>query len=390
MINNRIRSRAGVTLMELLVALLVGALVMQIALAFFARQGRSFSNGVTAMGTMQNARYAINAMEKDVRTMGIGVVARQPSLVYAGPDVVAFNANYASNLSNDINAVYVDVSAPAGQVEAATSATRFTIPMTSAGYPDTNYDDGGSNSPAETISFFFQPDPTTTRGDDYVLYRQVNGTTPAVVSRNLLKVSGANFLEYMAVEVPADSATRMVTLGSGPFRHSAAVHGSDQDVGAAAKVDSIRAVRVRYSVTSGTAGPADPVRTVNRVIRMPNAGLAVRSVCGDAPQATALVATVVTLPDGSKAIRLAWSPSVDESAGEADVLRYVVWRRLNGQPLGDPFVSIPAGGGSYTYVDQSVTPGLPGVPNQYQYALAAQDCTPARSTQSFSGTVPIS
>jgi prepilin-type N-terminal cleavage/methylation domain-containing protein len=306
MITNRIRSRAGVTLLELLVALVVGAVIMQIALSFFARQGRSFSNGVAAMGTMQNARFAINTMEKDVRTMGIGVLANQPSLVYAGPDVMAFNANYASNLSTDLNAVYVDQSAPAGQVEAATTSSRFTIPMTSTGYPDGNYNDGASNSPAETISFFFQPDPTTTRTDDFVLYRQVNGTTPAVVARNLLKAGGQQFLEYMAVEVPAEAATRMVTLGSGPYRHSAAVHGSGQDAGAAAKVDSIRAVRVRFSVTSGTAGPADPVRTVDRTIRMPNAGISVRSVCGDAPQGVALGATLVALPDGTKAVRLAW------------------------------------------------------------------------------------
>lgn len=384
MMTNRIRSRAGVTLLELLVALIVGAIIMQIALSFFARQGRSFSSGVAAMGTMQNARFAINTMEKDVRTMGIGVLATQPSLVYAGPDVIAFNANYASNLSSDLNAVYVDQSAPAGQVEAATLTSRFTIPMTSTGYPDGNYNDGTSNSPAETISFFFQPDPTTTRTDDFVLYRQVNGNTPAVVARNLLKSAGQQFLEYMAVEVPSDAATRMVTLGSGPYRHSAVLHGGGQDVGAAAKVDSIRAVRVRFAVTSGTAGPADPVRTVDRTIRMPNAGISVRNVCGDAPQGVALGASLVTMADGTKAIRLAWSASVDENSGEADVLRYVVWRRTGTAPLGDPFVSIPAGGGSYTYVDQAVA-----APNTYQYALAAQDCTPSRSTQSFSASVTV-
>ena len=104
------------------------------------------------MNALQNGRYAVNALEKDVRTLGMGVVDRQPSLVYAGPDVLAFNADYASADRNDTDAVYVDEDVPVGQREAVTRGGRFVVPMTSFSYPDSNYYDGDSNSPAETLS----------------------------------------------------------------------------------------------------------------------------------------------------------------------------------------------------------------------------------------------
>ena len=377
------RDRAGMTLPEVLIALLIGVIVVQVAVGFLAQQGRIFSRGTLAMAAAQNARYATNALEKDVRTMGAGVPAQQPQLVYAGPDVLSFNADYATDDPADVFAVYLERDAPPSQLQAATPSTRFTIPMTAATYPDTFYRENGSNSPAETISFFFQPDATTPRGDDFALYRQVNAGPPAVVARNLLRTGDRDFFEYLVLQVPPDAPTRLASAGGGPLRHSAAIHGSAQDTGRFARVDSVRAVRVRFTVTSGEAGPGELRRAVERTIRMPNAGLAVRSVCGDEPQGAGIGAQVVEMPDGSRAVWLAWSPSVDEAQGEADVLRYIVWRRTDGAAeWGDPFMSIPAGLPSYGYVDQSVVPG-----HGYQYALAAQDCTPSRSPLGVSSTV---
>jgi Tfp pilus assembly protein PilV len=376
-------SRAGITLPEVMVALLIGAIVVQAAVGFLSDQGRNFRRGTVSMATAQNARYAVNALETDVRTAGAGVPARQPQVVYAGPDVLAFNADYATNDAADLFAVYLDRQAPPAQLHAATPGTRFTIPMTGMSYPDSMYRENGSNSPAETITFFFQPDPTTPRGDDYALYRQVNGTAPAVVSRNLLRTPGREFFEYLVLQVPDDAPTRLVSAGGGPLRHTAAIHGSPADTGSSARTDSVRAVRVRFTVTSGETGPGELRRAVERTIRMPNAGVAVRSICGDEPQGAGIGAQVVVMPDGTRAVSLVWGPSVDETAGEGDVLRYIVWRRVNGAAdWGDPFVSIPAGLTSYSYVDQSVLSG-----NSYQYALAAQDCTPSRSSLAVSATV---
>jgi prepilin-type N-terminal cleavage/methylation domain-containing protein len=376
-------SRAGMTLPELLVALLIGGIVIQMAVGFLAQQGRSFNRGSVAMATAQNARYAVNALEKDVRTVGAGVPAQQPQLVYAGPDVLAFNADYATGDASDVFAVYLERDAPPSQLQAATPASRFTIPMTAVGYPDTAYLENGSNSPAETLTFFFQPDPTTPRADDFALYRQVNGGPAAVVARSLLRTEGRDFFEYLVLQVTANAPTRLASVGGGPLRHAARMHGSPADTGAAARVDSVRAVRVRFTVTSGEPGPDELRRAVERTIRMPNAGMAVRSICGDDPQGAGMAASVVAMPDGTRVVAISWGPSVDETAGEKDVLRYIVWRRTDGAAdWGDPLLSIPAGLGAYSYVDQSVLSG-----HSYQYALAAQDCTPSRSPLQVSATV---
>jgi type II secretory pathway pseudopilin PulG len=383
MIPDRIRSRAGMTLIEVVIALLIGLVVMQVAVGFFSQQGEAFTRGTTSMNALQNGRFALNALEKDIRTLGINVPDGQPSVVYAGPDVLAFNADYASAQANDPFAVYHERNAPASQMEAATRTSRFVIPMTSFGYPDTVYRAGATNSPAETITFFFQPDATTTRSDDFALYRQVNGGTAAVVARSILKTGTQNFFEYLSVQVPQDAATRLVSVGSGPFAHRAAVHGSQADTAASARVDSIRAVRVRFTVTSADTDGRERTRQIERTVRMPNAGLATRNICGDRPQGPAVTATRVHMGNGVYAVQVSWPRSVDEVGGEQDVLRYVLWRRTAADPgFTEPFMSMPAGLTSYSYVDQSVTPGV-GV----QYALAAQDCTPASSTQTFSAMV---
>jgi hypothetical protein len=187
----------------------------------------------------------------------------------------------------------------------------------------------------------------------------------------------------MVLQVPLDAPTRLVSAGGGPLRHTAAVHASPQDTGRLAKVDSVRAVRVRFTVTSGEPGPGELKRAMERTIRLPNAGMAVRSICGDDPQGAGIGAQVVVMPDGTRVVAITWGPSVDETAGENDVLRYIVWRRTDGAAeWGDPLLSIPAGLASYSYVDQSVLSG-----HSYQYALAAQDCTPSRSPLQVSATV---
>lgn len=383
MSTNPFRSRGGMTLIEVLVALVVGLMVLQVALSFFGQQGRAFARGTTAMNAAQNGRSAVNALETDVRTLGTHVAPRQPSLVYAGPDVIAFNADYASPDPTDVDAVYVDRDLPAGQSEAVTRQQRFTIPMTGFSYPDSSYYLGdNSNSTAETISLFLQPDATTSRADDYVLYRQVNGTAPAVVARNLLKTGSSPFFEYFVIRTPEDGPTQMVSIGGGPLTHAAPLHGSAQD--ANAEIDRIRAVRVRFTVTNGLTGAQEQKRVVERTIRMPNAGVVTRNVCGEVPQGVGLGARLAALPSGALAVQLTWNASVDEQSGEGDVLRYIVWKRELPANFGDPWISIPAGLTSYSYVDEAVAPGT-----SVQYAAVAQDCTPSRSPQSVSPIVTI-
>lgn len=108
--------------------------------------------------------------------------------------------------------------------------------------------------------------------------------------------------------------------------------------------------------------------------------------CGDRPiLGTGLGAAVATLGSGEPGVELVWNPATDESRGERDVVRYVIWRRSAGDPeWGDPYVSIPAGSPSYLYTDAAVAPG-----ETYLYALAAQDCTPSLSDRTTAGPVTI-
>lgn len=383
MTRDRIASRSGMTLVEVMVALLVGLLVLSTAMTFFGQQGAAFNRGTVAMNALQNGRYAVNTMEKDIRTAGVGLAPRQPPLVYAGPDVLAFNADYATGDPADTDAVYVDENAPADQLQAVRREGRFMVPMTVFGYPDSTYYRGDTNSPAETLTFFFQPDATTARTDDFALYRQVNAATPAVVARNLLPTDGEAFFTYQVVRVPEDGPTQMMTV-PGPLAHRAPLHGSPADTGTLARIDSVRAVRVQFTVTNGETGAREQLRTVDRTVRLPNAGMATRNVCGDPPLGTGLGARLVGLPGGQPAVQLAWNASADEAGGEGDVLRYILWKAVDGAPFADPWVSIPAGLSTYSYLDEAVVPG-----QSVQYAVVVQDCTPSRSPLAPSPIVVI-
>jgi len=138
--------------------------------------------------------------------------------------------------------------------------------------------------------------------------------------------------------------------------------------------------------TNGLEGTEEVQISVDRLIPLPNAGFGMLATCGSAPiLGVGLNAASGTLGAGEPVVNLSWSPAVDEAGGEADVVRYVIWRRASGAAdWGDPFRAIPAGAATYTYQDAAVTPGT-----AYEYALAAQDCTPTLSGLAASSVVII-
>jgi len=383
----RSSDRRGLTLIEMLIAMVVFGVVVGAALTTLRSQSRAYRLGSERMAALQNVRFATRVLDMDVRTAGSGVPDYQPYLVYAGNDVIAFNANYVTNLADDPFAVYYDPDAPTGTVAALTLAQRFTLPATAFAYPDSSYADAsGTNSQAETIVFFFTPDSATTRSDDYALFRKVNRDPPELVARHLLRTGGTDFFEYLRVRQPASGPAQLLQVDSLPLMHSAAFHMAQDDTGSASVIDSVRAVRVNITGTNGLTGADERRRSVSRLVRMPNAGLATRRSCGDEPLlGTALTAAAVTLPSGDPAVRLTWSQATDEAGGESDVVRYVLWRRVGAAPdWGDPYLSIPAGVASYAYEDAAVASG-----STYRYALAAQDCTPNLSALATSSAVTV-
>jgi prepilin-type N-terminal cleavage/methylation domain-containing protein len=380
-------ARAGMTLIELTIALTVFGIVITSAVAFAASQNTAFQTAIHRMGALRNVRYAVTMLEQDLATLGTNVPTEQPTLLYGAADVVVFSADYATNLTPDAFAVFYDPDAPAGQVQAPTTA--FTVPTTAMTLPDTTYAPGGLPSPAELITFYFTPDTMSARTDDHILYRQINGGTPEEVARNLFRVGGAPFFGYERSVLDSLGSLLMESVPDSvlPLWHEAPIHLSPADTGRAAWADSVRAVRVQVAGSNGLTGDQERRVEVMRVITLPNAGMRQLSTCGSAPLlgSVSFGALLTTNMAGDPVIDLTWTPAVDEAGGEADVVRYVLWRKVNGAAdWGDPYLAIPAGAATYTYVDASVTSGY-----VYQYALAAQDCTPTLSALSASPLVVV-
>jgi len=384
------RSQRGMTLPELMIALIVFGLIISSALSALLSQSRGFRLGSERMDALQNLRFTANALELDLRTVGSNVPDNQPFLIFIDEDVIAFNADYATNVANDVWAVYYDPDVPLGSVTALTTATTITIPHTGIVYPAASYQaiGGVGNSPAETIVFFFDPDSSTARNDDFALFKQINQDSPELVARNLLQTGGRPFFSYFRERTPPSAPTRIEPVATGllPWYHSVPQHGSAADTGTASRIDSVRAVQVSFTTTNGRTGADERLRSLERLVWLPNAGLEVKRSCGDEPILGGnLTAVGGTLPGGEPVVTLTWGQAVDETAGENDVARYVIWRRPVAQPdWGDPFLSIPAGQVTYTYEDQNVASG-----DQYYYALAAQDCTPSLSPMALSVLITV-
>jgi prepilin-type N-terminal cleavage/methylation domain-containing protein len=372
------RRASGFTLVELTIALVILGVVVSTAVAFVARQNSAYQGAVDRMVALRNLRYAVTTLAQDLETLGTNVPAGQPAFFYGDDDVITFAADYATNVTNDPFAVYYDPDAPSGEVVAPTG--EFPIPNSSYNFPDTVYRTGtGTISPAEVITFWIEADTSTSRSDDHVLFRQVNAGSRQVVARNILR-SGSE--PFFTIHTLSNGGSILQALGDSLLP----VYQSRTDSVVSARADSVRAVRVTLASTDGREGDEESVLTVSRLIGFPNALVESLQTCGDTPiLGTNLNAVFGTLSTGDEGAILGWQPAVDETAGETDVVRYVIFRREVGEPdWGEPFLAIPAGEALYSYEDRDVEPGT-----SYEYALAAQDCTPSLSPLTTAGPVAI-
>lgn len=375
---------AGFTLIEVVIVTLVFGIIVSGSLAFMTSQQKAFYRGNGQLVALQNLRYAYEIMEIDLSTLGSNVPAGQPSFVYGGDSVLAFTADHTSNRANDVSAVYINTDFPSGWVVAPRPS--IAIPGAGRSWPDTTYLAGPVRSPAELIIFYFELDETTTRTDDYVLSRKVNDREPEVVARHILKLDGRPFFRYYQEKQFASAAAQLDSIPDSrlPLFHSAVIHGSTGDTTSSALTDSIRAVRMNLRSTNGPTGVEERQSDVSRIIHLPNAGFGLLRTCGDAPIQTQALTAAATLLDGVPSIALSWLPVVDEGGGENDVIRYVLFRRdvPNTGEWAEPYLSVPAGATEYSYTDSAVESG-----RTYEYAFAAQDCTPTLS--GLSSTVRV-
>lgn len=383
------RNQRGMTLIELMIALVVFSLVMASALSLLSKQSKGFDRSSSDMGLLQNLRFAGDLLRQELRMAGANVPYKEPPIVYAGTASFAFNADYASN-TDSLFAVYYDPGLLTGQTDALTLARRMTISGSSPAvqYPDSNYySPSATNSPAETITWFFSLDSSTTVSNDYTILRQVNDGPPETVIRNVTQTGSLNFFKYYYKRVPASGLTASsldsVPTAWIPLRHVQAIHGSVPDTSTDARIDSLAEVEVRFTVTNGLTGTDLRSRAISFTIPMPNIGTKKVTTCGDAPilgnTPVAVWAIDSTVSPYDTTMVLTWNQAIDETTGEQDVVAYVIWRRAVGATVwGEPIGSVPAGTVTPSFTDESAVVNVPG----YQYALAAQDCTPTLSAQS--------
>jgi prepilin-type N-terminal cleavage/methylation domain-containing protein len=375
--------RDGVTLIEMMIAIVLFVLVFGLAVPFFRYQARSVSASAGRLDALQNARYAQSAIDRDLRISGIGIIQAQPMIVQADGFAVTFNADLATKDINDPMSIYYDADMDSSGTDAMSNTNKVTLPNSAVQYPDSNYMNGGIASAAETIQYWLRKDSTSSRTDQYVLYRRVNTLPPRLVAKGIIVPAGTSFFQYMKPnQLGGLDSIRASKL---PIFHSAPVHGSPADTGSSALTDSIRVVRMTVTGLYNDPDKGAIMKSVVSSTKLLNAGMSRSSVCGDVPiPVGSAAATPVYVGGVLTKVRITWTASLDQDAGEKDVGRYMVFKKLTfSSDWGSPIADLAASQATYTLDDTSLLSGV------WKYGIVAQDCSPANSAVTSTGAVNV-
>ena len=360
------------------------------AVQFLRKQTGLVTRETSRMDAMQNAQFAGSQIERELREAGAGVADAQPMIVQLDSEAITFNANMVSIDTGDVRAVYQLTDADTNGTRAMLKSERTALPNSSpaVAYPDTTYLAAtGVQSGAETISYFLRPDSTTTRTNDYLLFRRLNAQPPTLIARGIVRDARDTIPFFTYFKTDTLNRLQPVTKSQLPLYHGI-IHGAVNDTGRFALTDSIKAVRVHFMTAARDPRTGtDALRTVETMVRIMNSGLLDRTSCGQPPYPTPTPVVVSSIAAASpKFIRITWGASTDDNGGEKDIERYAIFRKLNGAAsFGDPISSIPSAlAATYTYTDIGVTAG-----QTYVYGIAAQDCTPNLSTVTASLAVTV-
>lgn len=377
------RQRSGFTLIEMMMAILLTLLVFGITVPFFRVQTNAVDQGAGRLDALQNARYAQNAIDRELRLAG--GTPGQPLIVQAAAFAITFNVDLVSRLATDPNATYYTPSADSLSTESWEPSRKKALPTDSKMYPLQYYYDANLNqSPAETISYFLYLDGTSGRSDLYTLFRRVNDRDSTVVTRNIwIPASVGYFFRYYRARY--DGSIQMIPMGSLPMYF-------DTPPVPLVAPDTLREADIRI-VEMRIAGlyrdvkkAKDVTRTIYYKTRLFNAGLLKENTCGTAPLgANNVVATQVydiLSPFPLLKVTVTWDKSLEETGGEADVASYFVERRLSSgtdwEVLGNLLARNLA---TYSFDDFTFKSG------SWVYGVVATDCTPANSPVTISSAV---
>ncbi|HLA90948.1 MAG TPA: prepilin-type N-terminal cleavage/methylation domain-containing protein [Gemmatimonadaceae bacterium] len=367
------RPRAGFTLVEMMMAILLTMLVFAITVPFFRVQTNAVDVSAGRLDALQNARYAESYIDRELRLAG--GAPGQPIIVQAAPYAISFNVDLVSRLTSDPNATYYNPTADSLATESWAPSRAKALPTAVKVYPAQFYNDAnGNQSAAETISYFLYVDASSGRSDIFTLFRRVNDRDSTVVTRNLwIPTDTGYFFRYSR----ADSSGAIITIPSAslPVYWDAANHWAD----------SIRIVDMRIAGLYRDVKQAkDVTRTVYHRVRLINAGMLQQQSCGSAPLGPVSV-TATQVFDATPAltqINIAWTASLEEAAGERDVATYIVLRRLSALSDWETLGNIVAtGAANYAFDDYNFQPGT------WIYGVVSQDCSPRNSTVTVGSSV---
>lgn len=373
---------------EMILSMTLMMILIGLSTQLFRRQSNMVATQTGRLDAQSNSRYALSMLDRELRMAGAGVVDAQPLLVQAGALAITFNGDLVALDTGDLTAVYINPDADSAGVDVLRNSAKITLPGTSNLYPDSTYmQSAGVPSNAETVSYWLSRDSTSSNSLSYILFRRVNARPVRVVARGILyKGASDTIFQYFKGDTLGNLTP--ISPAALPLIHTAPIHGSQADTAKSALTDSIRQVRVQFtSMYHDPRTNTDTYRRQQLTIHLMNAGLIHHTTCGNAPIEVAPTATV-TAANGVTVLQpfvtISWAKSVDDGAGEKDVERYALYKRLSSVPTFDmPFASIPsAGSTTYSFVDSDVQSG-----DTWVYGVTAQDCTPSSSI--MGSTLPV-
>jgi prepilin-type N-terminal cleavage/methylation domain-containing protein len=379
------RDRRGFSLIEVMISLIVLSLIMGSAVALLRSQTRAFALGGAKADMFQNGRYVVTTVERMVRTLGAGVAGAQPMIVYGNNDVMAFNADYAETDTTSMRwAVYFNPDQDTLAAVAWDSANAGVIPNSSYTYPTQNYRlANGATGSAETIVLYFSLDASTARTDDYTLNLRFNDRTAEVVARNILADPARPFIEYHMVS--GGNLVQATGTNLPLIRKALTPVMTTAESLSAQRPDSVRAIRLSYRITNGQTGAAQKLLSMSTMIQVPNNGLPQPIVCGRTPLGPNTFNVAPDTVPGSGIVNLTWTRSPDHGGGEQDIQQYLLYSRHLEIPAPDwdlvTYVRADTGS-TWTFPAGGYTPD-----STYEFAVAAQDCTPFISSMSVANAV---
>lgn len=397
----------GFSLLEMMIALFVGALLILISYNVLVSQKKAGDAQNQIVNAQQNASIALESLEKDLRLAGTNIddFDHQPVFVDAAPYQVIFDA--------DISTGTYGVPAMSRHQAVMLHDDTPYFPGTYAGeHLGTNerYNNG-----AETIRYTLDRDGNgvvdasdryteTQNPADYALYREENGVRIDMIAYGLRGREN-----YPDGQLPQPlfkywgdyNSTGVVTLwgdtnANGQLSQAeiAAITPVPQN-----KLSKIVEVELNIEAESpsmeatyvgphSTAGVERNYRSVvmTSKIRPRNVGTSGVNLhaCGNPPAAPTGLSGADTPSDAGESITLIFTKSIDETAGERDIGQYTVYRHEEGQVQWTCINAIsPAGAATYTFYDDTHTPaGGPVMGTAYYYMVTAWDCRPQESNPS--------